>query len=80
MNEGRSAPVMRSSFLTEHGRSALIEVVATAHYNSAQTNNDGRDLQHQPIVRGSNGREDGEDTWSGWSIWGGVVSLFGAAN
>jgi hypothetical protein len=43
MDEGRSAPIMSSALLTEHGRSALIEVVATAHYDSAQTNNDGKD-------------------------------------
>jgi hypothetical protein len=44
------------------------------------TNNDGDDLQHQRIVQGSDGRDDGEDAWLGQSVWGGVVSLFGVAN
>jgi hypothetical protein len=35
---------------------------------------------NQPLVRGSNGSYYGENARLGWSVWGGVVSLFGAAN
>ncbi len=35
---------------------------------------------NQPIVSGSNMRDDGEDARPGWSVWGGGVSYFGAAN
>jgi hypothetical protein len=35
---------------------------------------------NQPIVRGSDGSYYGEDKRLGQSVWGGVISLFGAAN
>jgi hypothetical protein len=35
---------------------------------------------NQPIVGGSNRRDDGEGAQPGWSIWGGCFSYFGAAN
>jgi hypothetical protein len=31
---------------------------------------------NQPIVGGSNRRDDGEDARPGWSVWGGVFFLF----
>ncbi len=34
---------------------------------------------NQPIVGGSNRRDDGEDAQPGWSVWGGCFSYFGAA-
>jgi hypothetical protein len=39
-------------------------------------------LKHnnQPIVGGSNRRDDGEDARPGWSVWGGCFSFFEAAN
>ena len=35
---------------------------------------------NQPIVGGSDRRDDGEDARPGWSVWGGCFSYFGAAN
>ena len=35
---------------------------------------------NQLIVRGSGRRDDEEDAWPGWSVWGGCFSFFGAAN
>ncbi len=32
---------------------------------------------YQPIVGGSNRRDDGEDARPGWSVWGGVFLIFG---
>ncbi len=39
-------------------------------------------LRHnnQPIVGGSNRRDDGEDARLGWSEWGGCFSYFKVAN
>ncbi len=39
-------------------------------------------LKHinQPIVGGNDRKDDGEDVWPGWSVWGGCFSFFGAAN
>jgi hypothetical protein len=39
-------------------------------------------LRHnnQPIVGGSDRRDDGEYVWPGWSVRGGCFSYFGAAN
>ena len=39
-------------------------------------------LRHnnQPIVGGSERRDDEEDARPGWSVWGGCFSDFGAAN
>ncbi len=35
---------------------------------------------NQPIVGGSDRRDDGEDPRPGWSVGGGCFSYFGAAN
>ncbi len=35
---------------------------------------------NQMKVGGSNRRYDGEDARPGWSVWGGCLSYFGAAN
>jgi hypothetical protein len=35
---------------------------------------------NQPIVGGSDRRDDGEDELPGWSVWRGCYSYFGAAN
>jgi hypothetical protein len=35
---------------------------------------------NQPIVGGSDRMDDGEDARLGWSVWGGCLSYFGAAN
>ncbi len=40
----------------------------------------GKRSNNQQIVGGNDGRDDGEGARLGWSIWGGVVSLGGAAN
>ncbi len=39
-------------------------------------------LKHnnQPIVGGSDRKDDGEDAWPGWSVWGGCFSFVGLAN
>jgi hypothetical protein len=35
---------------------------------------------NQPIVGGSDRRDDGENAGTGWSVWEGCFSNFGAAN
>jgi hypothetical protein len=35
---------------------------------------------NQPIVGGSDRRDDGEDARLGWSVWGVLFFYFGAAN
>ncbi len=35
---------------------------------------------NQPIVGGSNRRDDGEDVRPGWSVWGSVILILGQRN
>ncbi len=65
----------------------LTPLVGTPNKDASKNREGGRSLalggrclvlrhNNQPIVGGSDRRDDGEDAQPGWSVWGGVFFLF----
>ncbi len=93
LNRGATAPYESTAGARRLGSRSLrlVPLVGTTNKDASKIKEGGRSLafggrcwvlrhNNQPIVGGSNRRDDGEDVRPGWSVRGGCFSYFWAAN